>query len=226
MRDLWAVIGVGWQGESAGPVRQVLGGVSLLARAVWTCLAVEPSRIVLSVPAATGWEVLARSAGAIARVHPQGHVCLESVLDQLLADPGPAPDGVLVLDPQRPLLGAHRLLEARDLARRHAAGCVFTCHREAAPLWQASPMGLVPYFDPASRRVSGDHADHATWLCEDGSLYLLRVADYLEARQRHCGRVVPLELSPREAVVADGPSGMAMCRALLCTRESDKQTAD
>ena len=137
----------------------------------------------------------------------------DAVRHALAADP--APDRVLTLDPLLPLIGPGRLAAAVALARREGADCVFSCHRESALLWQRSPMGLVPYFDPARPPHLGEAEPDLPWLREDGGFYVLGVAAFQQAGTRHAGRIAPLETAPAEAVLAVDPAGLAVCRALL-----------
>lgn len=125
---------------------------------------------------------------------------------------------VLAIDPLLPMRQPGRLAQAVALAAREGAHCVFSCHRESSLLWHRSAMGLVPYFDPAQRPGPGGGAGDLPWLREDGGFYLLDISSFRKMRCRHSGRLFPLETTPEEAVAANGPAGLAACRALAAER--------
>jgi CMP-N-acetylneuraminic acid synthetase len=212
--DLLAVITVACDGRPAEAVRRALGGETLLARAVRQTDEIRPATVVISLPD----DVLAgvaRAAGAESVVRPPDCRSLEEALEHARTTAATPPRWLLAIDPLLPLRRPGRLREALAVARRERAGCVFSCHRESALLWQRSPMGLVPYFDPASRPGLGSGADDLPWLREDGGFYLLDAAAFADEGTRHAGRIVPLETEPAEGVRVADASGLAVCRALL-----------
>ncbi len=217
MRGLLALIVVGCDGRPAEMVRQTIGGRTLLDLAVQQAVGVRPERILVSVPR-EGPAGLASACGVECLERPPNCNTLEDALAQALADAAAVISHVLCLDPLLPLRRPDRLAQAVAQARRENADCVFSCHREAALLWHRSAMGLVPYFDPARLAGPGAEAADPPWLREDGSLYLLTAASFRRTRCRHGGRLTPLETAPQEAVVADGPAGLAACRALAAQR--------
>jgi hypothetical protein len=213
VEQLLAIITVGCDGRPTAPVRQCLSGGTLLQRAADRLREVAPWRAVVSVPAGTP-PALVRATGLSALVRPTGADRLEQAVAQAL-DHAPDATQVLALDPLLPLVRPGRLAAAFTLARREQADCVFSCHRESALLWHRSPMGLVPYFDPARRPDLGGVADDLPWLREDGAFYLLAARAFRAAGTRHCGRIAPLETDAAEAVLAIDSAGLAVCRALL-----------
>jgi CMP-N-acetylneuraminic acid synthetase len=220
VQGLWVMIAVGCEGRPAAMVRQTLGGRLLLDLAVRQAAEARPGRILVSVPDGS-YLPLACACGAEGLLRPAGRDGLDEALAQVL-DLAPAAGKIahlLSLDPLLPLRGPGRLAEAVALARRERADCVFSCHRESALLWHRSPMGLVPYFDPARPPDLGSLAEQLPWLREDGGLYLLRAAAFARSRCRRGGRLVALETAAAEAVVADGPAGLAVCRALAAERD-------
>lgn len=220
MRGLLVLIPVGCDGRPSEMVGRTLDGRTLLQRAVEQAGEVRPDRILVSLPAA-GSPRTAAVCGVDGLRRPAGRDALEDALEHALDQAPAAADAggrILCLDPLLPLRRAGRLAEALAQARRERADCVFSCHRESALLWRRSPMGLVPYFDPA-RPVPVPHEDaDLPWLREDGGFYLLTAGAFVRTRCRHGGRLSPLETTPQEAVVADGPAGLAVCRALLAER--------
>jgi hypothetical protein len=211
---LLAVIMVGCDGRRASAVRTVLAGEDLLSRAGRSVAEVAPDRVVVSVPDAAHGD-LGLAAGLDPVVRPSGAVSLEEALQGALAAVPGSWSHVLALDPLLPMRRPGRLAAAYRLAVREGADCVFSCHRESALLWQRSPMGLVPYFDPTRRPGVADGDGGLPWLKEDGGFYLLATAAFERDGHRHAGRIAPLEIDPEEAVVADSASGLAVCRALL-----------
>ncbi len=211
--ELLAVITVGCDGRPAGAVRQTLGGTSLLERAVARVAEVSPDQVAVSLPDPALAQA-AREAGVPALVRDDAGERLEDAVDHALAA-HPEHARVLTIDPLLPLIRPGRLAAALTLATRESADCVFSCHRESALLWQRSPMGLVPYFDPARRPDLGDIADDVPWLREDGGFYLLSVDAFRRAGTRHTGRIAPLETDAAEAVLAADAAGLAVCRALI-----------
>ncbi|MEZ4386608.1 MAG: hypothetical protein R3D98_03355 [Candidatus Krumholzibacteriia bacterium] len=222
MGKLLAVITVGCDGRSAPATRTVLAGETLLARAVRMLVEVAPECVVASLPTAS-LRGQALAAGVEPLVRPAGADSLEEGVDHALGLVGHGFSHVLAVDPLLPLRRPGRLAAALRLAVREGADCVFSCHRESALLWQRSPMGLVPYFDPTRRPGVADGDGVLPWLKEDGGFYLLSVAAFRRDGHRHAGRIAPLEIEPEEAVMADSPSGLAVCRALLA--EPAGQTA-
>jgi len=214
VRELLAVIVVGCDGRRAEAVRQTLAGETLLARAVRQVQEARPGRIAASLPG-RDLAAVAAAAGAEALIRPAGATTLEAALEHALATAAPRPRWLLATDPVLPLRRPGRLAAALALARREQAGCVFSCHRESALLWQESPMGLIPYFDPARRPDLGAGGDDLPWLREDGGFYLLEAGAFERAGNRHAGRIAPLQTAPEEAVPAADAAGLAVCRALL-----------
>lgn len=211
---LLAVITVGCDGRSAAAVRSTLDGESLLARALRMVAEVAPERVVASVPDAVAGSA-AWAAGVEPVVRPPGEATLEQALQGALTSAGDGHSHVLAVDPVLPLRRPGRLAAALRLAVLEGADCVFSCHRESSLLWQRSPMGLVPYFDPTRHPGLAGGDDAVPWLREDGGFYLLTTAAFRRDGHRHAGRLAPLETEPEEAVAADTASGLAVCRALL-----------
>lgn len=224
MGRLLAVITVGCDGRPAQAVRTALAGESLLARSLRMVAEVAPERVVASVPDAATGEV-AWGAAVEPVVRPVADATLEQALQGALAVLGGDYSHVLAIDPVLPMRRPGRLAAALRLAVHEGADCVFSCHRESALLWQRSPMGLVPYFDPTRHPSLASGEDAVPWLKEDGGFYLLTTAAFRRDGHRHAGRIAPLEIEPEEAVVADGPSGLAVCRALLHEASAGATTA-
>jgi len=211
---LLAVITVGCDGRSAEAVRSTLAGESLLARALRMVAEVAPEGVVASVPDAVAGGA-AREAGVEPIVRQLCDATLEQALEGALMATGGPYSHVLAVDPVLPMRRPGRLAAALRLAVLEGADCVFSCHRESSLLWQRSPMGLVPYFDPTRHPGLGDGGDAVPWLKEDGGFYLLTTVAFRRDGHRHAGRLAPLEIEPEEAVAADTASGLAVCRALL-----------
>lgn len=211
---LLAVITVGCDGRSADAVRATLAGESLLCRARHLIAEVAPERVVASVPDSAA-SAMAWQAGVEPVVRHRDDTSLEQALRHALEVAGGTYTHVLAVDPVLPMRRPGRLAAALRLAMGEGADCVFSCHRESSLLWQRSPMGLVPYFDPTRHPGLADGDDEVPWLKEDGGFYLLTTAAFRRDGHRHAGRVAPLEIEPEEAVVADTASGLAVCRALL-----------
>lgn len=214
MGRLLAVITVGCDGRPVEASRSTLAGESLLARALRMVAEVAPERVVASVP-----DGMAIGASWEAGIEPAVRSRADATLEEALAGALTADEGtyshVLAVDPLLPMRRVGRLASALRLALHEGADCVFSCHRESSLLWQRSPMGLVPYFDPTRHPSLAGGDDAVPWLKEDGGFYLLATAAFRRDGHRHAGRLAPLELEPEEAVVADSPSGLAVCRALL-----------
>jgi len=209
-----AVILVGCDGREAEAVRTVLAGETLLARSARMLGEVAPERVVVSVPDER-LATLATAMGLEAQVRDQNSHDLEGALEQALSLVGDGFEQVLAIDPLLPLRRAGRLAAAVRLSVRDGADTVFSCHRESSLLWQRTEMGLVPYFDPTRRPGLEDSAGALPWLKEDGGFYLLRVDALRRYGSRHAGRIAPLETEPGEAVLADTPSGLSVCRVLM-----------
>ncbi|HOX24948.1 MAG TPA: hypothetical protein PLL30_04185 [Candidatus Krumholzibacteria bacterium] len=214
MRRLLVTLIAGCDGRRGELVGQTLHGESLLARSARQVQEAGGDRLVASLPSG-GPVSLARKAGIESLVRPRGADSLEAATAHALELAGGDFSHVLVVDPVLPLRRSGRLAQALALAAREGADCVFSCHRESALLWHRSAMGLVPCFDPARRPDLGAPAEDLPWLNEDGGFYLLATATFAATRSRHGGRSAPLETEPAEAVAADGPAGLAVCRALL-----------
>ena len=214
---LLAVITVGCDGRGADAARQTLSGETLLDRARRQVQEAGPDRVVVSLPDPT-LVAAAHAAELEPLVRSGGQTSVEAALESALDTLDDTFSHVLAIDPLLPLRRPGRLARALSLAVCEGADCVFSCHRESSLLWRRSEMGLVPYFDPARRVDLGGGADDLPWLKEDGGFYLLRVTTFREQGSRHAGRIAPLELEPAEAVVADGSSGLSVCRALLAER--------
>jgi CMP-N-acetylneuraminic acid synthetase len=213
VRGLLGLIAVGCDGRSPELVKQTLGGRTLLDLAVRKVISVDPEDVLICIPAG-GAASMARSCGVQSMERAIGKDSLEDALSRALSGASARITHVLCIDPLLPLIKPARLVQAVAQAKRDNADCVFSCHHESAMLWHRSPMGLVPYFDPARRPDLNTGAQSIPWLREDGGFYLLTVASFLSTGCRHGGRLSPLETSPQEAVVADGHAGLSVCRAL------------
>ena len=224
MQRLLAVITVGCDGRPADAVRQSLGRETLLERAGRLLMEAAPDRVVVSIPD-DGLRAASLAAGGEPLVRTGRDHSLEGALTEALDALPDDYDLVLAVDPLLPLRRPGRLAAALRLAAAGQADSVFTCHRHAALLWRRSPMGLVPYFDPAERAAAPDHADELSWLREDGGFYLLDTACFRRDRSRHCGRMAPLETEPAEAIGAADAAGLAACRALIAERRREAAAA-
>jgi CMP-N-acetylneuraminic acid synthetase len=212
-----AVIAVGCDGCPSEAVRQKLGRQTLFERAVQQVAEAGPNQLLASLPA-VDLAPLARSCGVDPLVRPSGASTLEAAIAHALGHAAGGTSHILAVDPLVPLRRPGRLAQALVLAVREGADCVFSCHRESSLLWHRSPMGLVPYFDPARPPGRIRHADALPWLREDGGFYLLDAAAFRQTGSRHGGRVLPLEIDAGEAVAAVDAAGLAVCRALLAER--------
>ena len=213
---------------AAGSTSPTAGAVPALAELagrplLWYALAAARESpadrvVVATADAAAAAYATAEGAGVVtlpAALTPSApaEAVLAHALDALETEANYRPGLVVLIAPQTPLRRRGRVREALAILRRDRADSLLSVSAEPPLLWRPSPGGLVPFYDPQARPPR--RGAPASWLHENGSLYVSRCAGLRRAGTRLFGKISVLEMTPEESARADDPAGLAVCGALL-----------
>jgi N-acylneuraminate cytidylyltransferase len=219
MATAWAIIPA--RGGSKGvPEKnlQLVGGRSLVSRAISACVAAEfVDRVIVSTDdprikgeaLACGAEVIDRPA-ELAGDDSSSESAILHALGEISPNRAELPEVTLLVQCTSPFTRSSDLDALVRLIKDH--DCVFTATRSHVFLWRRSSDSMVGINHNPSRRLPRQYLE--TEFAESGNAYAMRTSGFLEHQHRFFGSIGLHEIDPFDSLEIDSPTDLALARSI------------